>query len=157
MARPKLSEAEKAEREAKKNSPEALDNELAKIERKQAELKLKKAVAGHPELVDVVTSVSASVEELVKIDEALKGGEDANREKVRASLNQRIAYFENQIANLKKELDTTTGSAIVESLKTQRSKALGGLREVLSAHAGKFTAAGVDPFAVIPNLGNYRD
>jgi DNA repair exonuclease SbcCD ATPase subunit len=156
MARPKMSEEDKAKKASTKDTPEGITESLERLEKKLAETKLKKAVVDNPGLGDIIAKIGSATQEVVNYDNALSQGSEVNLEKKRNAISARIANLKNQITQLEAELASNDANTLIESLKANRSTAVKQLKTVIGNVIGQFNSAGVDPYAVIPDLAKYR-
>lgn len=132
--------------------------QLAHLERKQAELRRALAIAEHPELADAIREIDgraygvARVEE--KLAQPLSKSEERKRAKVEAKLEAargKRAELDAAIAALESELAALSGER-VDALRAQHDAALKALFAVLARHADAFEAAGLQMTALVPEL-----
>lgn len=135
-----------------------IEEQLALLEKKQAELRRALAIADHPELGDAIREIEGRAYGLSRAEQRLAEprtkGEERQRAKLekkleatkqkRDELDRAIAAIETELAALSEER--------VTALRADRETALQALFVVLARHADAFESAGVQVTVLVPEL-----
>lgn len=146
-------DAARAERERQR-----IAQQLADLERKQAELKRALAMADHPELADGLREVEGRAYGVRRAEEKLSQPLSKSEERQRAKLEKKLATardkraaLDAQIEALEAELAPLTHER-VEALEEARESAIRHLFAVLARHSEGFEAAGLRVTELVPEL-----
>lgn len=148
-----LTEAERAERERRR-----IENQLAQLEKKQAELRRALATATHPGLADGIREVEGRAYGVARVEERLaqplSKSEERRREKLEKKLTaarERRAALDAEIAALEREVAALSEERIA-ALSAERQEALVQLFNTLAKHADAFERAGLKCTELVPEL-----
>ncbi len=135
-----------------------IEEQLAALERKQAELRRALAMADHPQLADAIREIEGRAYAVGRAEARLAQPLSKSEERQRAKLESKLeaarakrAEHDAQIASLEAELSTLTDERVAR-LRTDRDAALEVLFGLLARHADAFDAAGLQMAALVPEL-----
>ncbi|MEC7525295.1 MAG: hypothetical protein VYE22_35760 [Myxococcota bacterium] len=135
-----------------------IEQQLAQLERKQAELKRQLAMASHPELADALREVEGRAYGVTRVEEQLAQPLTKSEERQRAKLEKKLAgarekrdALDAQITELETELSALSDERVA-ALQDERRAALHQLFTVLAQHSEGFESAGLQVAELIPEL-----
>lgn len=135
-----------------------IEEALAQLERKQAELRRALVLTEHPELAEAIREIEGRAYGVTRAEEKLAQpltkAEERQRTKLEAKLEamrQKRAELDAVIATLERDLAPLAGERL-EALSGQREAALNALFSALARHAEAFEAAGLQAAALVPDL-----
>lgn len=147
------SETERAEKERQR-----IAQQLADLERKQAELKRALAMADHPELADALREVEGRAYGVRRVEAQLAQPLTKSEERQRAKLEKKLAAardkraaLDAQIEALEAELGPLSHERVAQ-LEEKRASALHQLFATLARHSEGFEAAGLLVTELVPEL-----
>lgn len=133
--------------------------QLGALERKQAELRRALAIAEHPALGDAIRVLEGRAYAVARAEAKMSEGLSRAEERRREAAEKKLAVarakhteLARQIAALESEL-AELGEERTRALEAERRDALEKLMAALGAHDAAFAAAGVDPVALVPEVG----
>lgn len=152
-AAPELDEAARAQAERRR-----IEEQLAHLEKKQAELRRALAMTEHPELADAIREIEGRTFVIARAEERLAQPLTKSEERQRAKLESKLegakakrAELDDVIATLEGELAALCDERL-ERLREERESALEILFRVLARHADGFEAAGLQMTTLVPEL-----
>lgn len=157
MPRKALSEEEKAARQAKRETPEGIRDQLDKLKEKEAKLLADLAIKEHPALETTITSVSGIVRDAQKATKAMTLGIESSVERKREAFQKKIEMYENKIAAIRESISNLSGDSVKGQLEENRATAMVNLKRILVASEDQFAAAGVTAEMLVPAVGNFLD
>ncbi len=135
-----------------------IEEQLAQLKRREAELRRALAIAEHPELADAIREVEGRAYGVARSEERLaqplSTSEERRRERLEkklAAAKEKRAEIDRTIAALEEEL-APLGDARVEALNAERTASLERLFTSLARHAEAFEAAGLQAASLVPEL-----
>lgn len=152
------SKAARKEDAAAKAERKRIEEQLAMLEKKQAELRRALAIADHPELGEAIREIEGRIyrasKAQTKLENPLTKSEVRQRDKLAKKLETaraKRAELDQTIASLETELNAL-GEGRIEGLKAEHDAAVRALFATLARYAEAFESAGLQAANLIPEL-----
>ncbi len=138
-----------------------IEEQLAQLEKKQAELRRALAIAHHPALSDAIREIEGRTYAVSRAEKRLEQPLSKSEERTRAKLEKKLeaakkkrTEIEEAITGIEAEL-VALGEERLRGLTEERGEALRTLFVLIARHADAFEEAGLLVVELVPDLDRY--